>query len=77
MIDTRGKLEEGVFDYHSSKDGKVFLLWHGKTVKTLTGKQAERFLAAVSSADEHGAQLLMARVTGNFKHGNERSAKKG
>lgn len=71
-IDARGKLEEGVFDYRSSKDGKVFLLWYGKTVKTLTGKQAERFLAAVLNADEHGAQLLMARATGNFKHGNER-----
>jgi len=72
MIDGCGKLEEGAFGYRSSKDGKVFLMWHGKTVKTLTGKQAERFLAAVLNADEHGAQLLMARATGNFKHGNER-----
>jgi hypothetical protein len=33
---------------------------------------AQRFLSAVASLAEDEQQLLMARVTGNFKRGNER-----
>ncbi|NTW03118.1 MAG: hypothetical protein HGA19_17870 [Oscillochloris sp.] len=64
-----------VFDYRASKDGQVFVRWHGRTVTTLKGKAAERFLARVSATDAAGVQLEMARVTGNFRRGNERLAK--
>ncbi len=64
--------EADVFSYHATKDGKVFLCWHGKQVKVLTGSAAGRFLARVAKLDRGGAQLLMARLTGNFKRGNER-----
>ncbi|HNB36106.1 MAG TPA: hypothetical protein PK414_07785 [Anaerolineales bacterium] len=39
---------------------------------TLHGTAAGKFLSAAALADEDQAQLLMARVTGNFKRGNER-----
>ena len=55
-----------------SKDGKVFVAWRGKTVTTLVGGDARRFLARVASSDEAGAQLAMAKATGNFKRDNER-----
>jgi len=38
----------------------------------MRGKAAERFALRVASVDDAGAQQLMARVTGNFKRGNER-----
>jgi len=44
----------------------------GRVVTTLAGVPAERFLRDVEGADEEAEQLLMARVTGNFKRGNER-----
>jgi hypothetical protein len=66
--------EPGQFSYRASKDGKVFIAWHGKTVTTLKGREAARFLSKVESGDEHAAQQLMARATGNFKRGNERLA---
>lgn len=68
--------EEEVFSYRASKDGKVFISWRGKTVTTLSGPAAQRFLARAAAADEAGLQLLMAKATGNFKHGNERLAKR-
>ena len=61
-----------VFAYRATKDGKVFVSWQGRDVTTLAGAQAARFLDEAERADDEGAQLLMARVTGNFKRGNER-----
>lgn len=71
-IDQRGMLDDQPFSYRASKDGKVFLAWRGKQVMILKGKQAHDFLARVLDLDEPAAQLLMARLTGNFKRGNER-----
>ena len=63
---------DAVFSYRTSKDGKVFVLWHGRHVTTLAGGDAARFLRRVENADPREAQLAMAKVTGNFKRGNER-----
>ena len=54
------------------KQGQIFIAWRGKTVTTLSGKEAERFLVRIAGCDDRGAQLVMAKATGNFKHGNER-----
>ena len=61
-----------VFSFRSTKEGKVFISWKGKVVMSLKGARAARFLTNVDGADEELAQLEMARITGNFKHGNER-----
>lgn len=66
--------QEGQFSYRTSKDGKIFVAWHGKTVTTLKGAAAQRFLSRIEGADQHEAQQIMARATGNFKRGNERLA---
>jgi hypothetical protein len=59
------------FSYRAQKDGRVRIAYHGTVVTTLAGKEATRFLVMVD-ADPDAAQLLMAKATGNFKHGNER-----
>ena len=74
--DRRGKLDEQVFSYRVTKDGKVFICWHGRQVTTLSGARAARFIADIQGADEQGAQLIMAKATGHFKHGNEKLGKK-
>ena len=61
-----------VFSYAETKDGKVFISWQGRTVTTLAGEGARRFLSRAESLDADGRQQLMARATGNFKRGNER-----
>ena len=62
------------FAYRVTKDGRVRVDFHGRHVVTVAGRQAERLRAALQAADgDHDAvQLLLARATGNFKHGNER-----
>ena len=70
-IDKRGKFAEHPFTYQITKDGKVFIRWQGKLVTTLRGKAAEKFLKSMAGIHTAQAQLLMARVTGHFKHGNE------
>ncbi len=65
---------EPVFDFHATKDGRVRISYHGRVVTTLSGREAERFLARSADATDQDLQLLMARATGNFKRGNERRA---
>jgi len=70
-------LVEGTpFSYRTSKDGRVFVYWHGKQVTILKGDKARKFAADVERSDDQQAQSLMARVTGNFKRGNEWSGRR-
>lgn len=55
-------------------DGTVVISYHGAPVTLLRGKAADRFATRMDGADAAAAQQLMARATGNFKHGNERRA---
>jgi hypothetical protein len=70
--DQRNKLDEEPFDYRISKDGKVFITWHGKQVMILKDLGARKFLKSIDGLSGKAAQLVMAKITGNFKHGNER-----
>jgi hypothetical protein len=63
------------FAYRTSKGGKVFITWKSKTVTILKGVDAQRFLARIAGLNEHETQLVLAKLTGNFKRGNERQAK--
>jgi len=74
-IDKRGILDNEIFSYRTSKDNKVFISCEGKQVTTLSGKKAERFIGQIETAEGKDAQLIMAKVTGNFKRGNEKLAK--
>lgn len=59
------------FAYNQRPDGSIVVTHHGRVATTLRGRRAEDFLAEVGE-DPQG---VMARVTGNYKHGNERTAK--
>jgi hypothetical protein len=74
-VDKRNKFDDEVFRYDTVKDGRVMIYWHDKMVMTLKGPKAQKFLAQVEEVDDREAQLVMAKITGNFKHGNERVGK--
>jgi len=59
------------FDFRTRASGEVAITRGGKTVTVLRGDAARRFLARVQGADEATRQREMARVTGNYKRGNE------
>ncbi len=63
------------FSYQAVKSGKVFIYRDGKTVTTLSEKRAIEFLAQITGADDNEAQMIMAKVTGNYKRGNEKHKK--
>lgn len=75
FVDKRGKLNEEIFSYRITKDKKVFISWYGKHVTTLSGSKAEDFISDIKDADDKEIQLIMAKVTGNFKRGNEKVSK--
>ncbi|MFF1496395.1 hypothetical protein [Streptomyces sp. NPDC058304] len=60
------------FTYEQRSDNSVAITHQGRAASTLRGGRAETFLAEVESGD---AQLVMARWTGAYKFGNERTAK--
>ncbi|GAA4965654.1 hypothetical protein [Actinoplanes utahensis] len=60
------------FTYRLRKNGDVEVLHHGRSASVLRGAAAARFLVDVDNGDP---QELMARVTGNYRHGNERTAR--
>jgi RimJ/RimL family protein N-acetyltransferase len=62
------------FAHRTRKDGNVEVLHRGRLAATLRGPDASDFLARTGAASEDAAQQLMARVTGNYRRGNERVA---
>lgn len=60
------------FVYELRSNGTIMIKHHGRLATTLRGSTAAKFLVEVQVGDE---QELMARVTGNYKRGNERAAK--
>ncbi len=60
------------FSYQVTKDRTVFVFWHGRRVMTVTGRDAEKLLARLERIDADAEQMVLAKLTGNFKRGNER-----
>ena len=67
--------EELGFTHRVSKDGAVRIFRHGQEVTVLRGKAAAQFLGKADGASPGEIQLLCAKVTGNYKRGNERPGK--
>ncbi|RDI45447.1 hypothetical protein [Falsibacillus pallidus] len=73
-IDKRNRLAENVFDYRITKENYVFISWEGKWIKTLKGQEAEKTVNKIhAAATDLEVQLILAKATGNFKRGNEKS----
>ena len=60
------------FDWERRGD-EVVIHHHGRRAAVLRGARAREFLDEVQTGDP---QLLMARLTGNYKRGNERTARR-
>ena len=72
ILNRRDVSETDVFSFRTTKDGKVFISWYGKHVKILQGNAAKKFISKINGAENSEAQRIMAKITGNFKRGNER-----
>jgi hypothetical protein len=72
--ESSGQASDLGFTYRRRKNGDVEILHHGRVATTLRAHDAEDFLAEAPDAASAEAQQLMARLTGNYKRGNERLA---
>lgn len=75
FMSEKNSLEEKPFSYRQYKNGNVSVFYEGKAVTILKGKNAQKFSSQVENTTEFEAQMLMAKITGNFKRGNEREGK--
>lgn len=67
-------LEDDPFGYRITKSGMLLISRRGRTVMELGGKKAAALIPRLGrSADED--QQLLARVTGNYRRGNESAFK--
>jgi len=73
-VDKRGKLEAQPFDYQITKDGRVLIYWDNRIIMRLEGEAAQKLIIKLDGADEIAIQLVLAKMTGHFKHGNERDS---
>ena len=70
-------MDQEQFSYGTTKSGQVRVAFHGRHVVTVSGSAAERLSAQLDGADPAKVQLLLAKATGNFKRGNERTVNGG
>lgn len=62
------------FSYRATKSGKVMISRGGRQISVIAGDSAQRLLARlVATKVEEERQLLLAKATGNYRHGNERT----
>jgi len=64
------------FTFRETKNGEIIISHHGKRATILRGNQATKFKKGLDVATFGEQQQRMARLTGNYKRGNERSGKK-
>ena len=63
------------FTWANRKNGELVISHRGRVATVLRAGRAESFLSDVEGVGEQEQQDLMARLTGNYRRGNERQAK--
>lgn len=64
--------KDNVFNYKYTKAKKVLIYRDNKLIKTLSEKESAKFIEKTEGADDQEIQIELAKVTGKYKHGNER-----
>ena len=63
------------FTFEVKESGELAMYHHGQFATKFSAHKAISILERLSAMDFNGQQQLMARLTGNYKHGNEKLAK--
>jgi len=76
MEDRRNILfDEKPFTCKLVKDKKAQVFYRGKPVGTITGKDYNKLVRVIALDNIYELQLFLAKVTGQFKHGNEQDGR--
>lgn len=71
-IDKRDRLKENPFSYKITKANKALIYYENRMIKTLNDKDTKKLMSKINELDDFEIQLALAKITGNFKRGNER-----
>lgn len=63
------------FVYRVAKNGAVVISRHDRVAATLRGAKGAAFVTMMERSTFFEQQQAMARLTGNYKRGNEKAAK--
>ncbi len=74
-IDKNDFLKSNPFSYSLNKDGKMMISYQGKNILILKGKKAGQMAKKLENKSDFDQQLVLAKLTGNFKRGNEKQNK--
>jgi len=73
MEDKRNILrDERPFSYYLVGSNRAYVYCRSRLVFTAAGSDYAKLRKAISTDDEYQVQLALAKMTGNFKRGNER-----
>ena len=64
--------DEKPFSYKLLKDKKAQIQYKGKTIATIIGKDYNKLIRVIALDNIFELQLFLAKITGQFKHGNEK-----
>jgi hypothetical protein len=76
-IDKRNRLSEEPFTYQTTKKGTIVIYYKGKQIKIIKDSEAANLITKIKEVEGNltEVQLLLAKITGNFKRGNEKIGK--
>ena len=63
------------FDYKIKKDQGIMIFWRQQQVMIVKGKKAAQLILKLKAANPDEAEMILAKITGNFKRGNEKDNK--
>lgn len=69
-------LSTNPFAFQLLKSDRVRITCQGKHARTVSGKEAVKLIARLEQQSEGERQLTLAKVTGQFKFGNEKAQHK-
>lgn len=64
-------LDDDPFDWQETADGRIRVFRGGREVAVVAGRRADKLRPRLAEGPET-AQHVLARVTGNYRRGNER-----
>lgn len=71
-VDKRNRLREKPFSYRITKGNRTLIYFENRMIKTLNEKETKKLSSKIDELEEFEIQLLLAKLTRNFKRGNER-----
>jgi len=67
-VDKRDRLKNNPFDYHTNHQNKTRITYLGKHIMTLGDKESYKLQKKVLGKNDFEVQLVLAKITGHFKH---------